>query len=182
MHLPALRQRPADILPLAEHFIALYAPPATGIHLSTEAQGKMLGYLWPGNVRELQNVIQRALILCVGNEIGQNDLQFEEAVEPVESPLVNLVADAEPSETALEDNLKDAEQQLIIEALQQESGRRKEAAERLGISPRTLRYKLAKTARRWNCASRSNQGLNILECSWGQCEYGVKGPVSGMRN
>ncbi len=140
MHLPPLQQRPADILPLADHFIALYAPAGSGICLSPQAQQKMLDYPWPGNVRELQNVIQRALILCVGDEICPTDLHFEENVDAPAT--VNNVC--EVSKTALENNLKDTEQQLILEALQAEQGRRKEAAERLGISPRTLRYKLAR--------------------------------------
>lgn len=139
LHLPPLRQRPADILPLARHFIAHYAPSGSGVALSPTAQQKLRDYPWPGNARELANVIQRALILCVGDEIRAADLQFEVSVEPA------AMADTSAqSATALENNLKDTEQQLILDALRAEQGRRKEAAERLGISPRTLRYKLAR--------------------------------------
>ena len=93
---------------------------------------------WPGNVRELDNVIQRALILKQGNEIQPQDIMLEQASAEI------------GVEAALEDNgllqsdLRDREAEVILETLRQFKGSRKKTAEKLGISARTLRYKLAK--------------------------------------
>ncbi len=113
--------------------------------LSAEAQACLVGYPWPGNVRELDNAIQRALILQQGGLIQPQD--FCLAMGSGAAPLPTLaaapvVAEAE-SAGALGDDLRRREFQMIIDTLRAERGRRKEAAERLGISPRTLRYKLA---------------------------------------
>lgn len=137
LHIPPLRERPADILPLAElavaaHFGAAGAAPA----LAECAAEKLLAHNWPGNVRELQNVMQRSLIMLSGNALTGADLVFED--EPAYS-------DAEQVEGgALQDDLKAREFQIIIDALREDRGNRKKTAAKLGISPRTLRYKLAK--------------------------------------
>ncbi len=139
LHLPPLRERRADIVPLARVLLAQLARkmgrPAP--RLAATAEQALLGYDWPGNVREMDNLLQRALILQDGQEIQPADLLFETA-QPASPP-----APAAPEDEAdLNDGLKQHEHQLIMDALRQ--GSRQAAAERLGISPRTLRYKLAR--------------------------------------
>ena len=114
-----------------------------------------MSHSWPGNVRELDNAIQRALILQQGGLIQPQDLCLlapigSAPIAPVQ-PLLAVVASSTPAPIdmstaeagALGDDLRRHEFQMIIDTLRAERGRRKEAAERLGISPRTLRYKLA---------------------------------------
>lgn len=152
-----LRERPADIVPLAERLLAKYVkkmnhPP---IRLSPQAQMSLMSHSWPGNVRELDNAIQRALILQQGGLIQPQDLcllaPIGSAVSVPQQPLLAVVPSTAPAAVemptveagALGDDLRRHEFQMIIDTLRAERGRRKEAAERLGISPRTLRYKLA---------------------------------------
>ncbi|MCF5019727.1 response regulator [Pseudomonas lactis] len=142
-----LRERPADIIPLAERLLNNHVKKMkhAQARLSPEAQACLVSYPWPGNVRELDNAIQRALILQQGGLIQPQD--FCLAMGKGAAPLPSLapapvVAEAE-SAGALGDDLRRREFQMIIDTLRAERGRRKEAAERLGISPRTLRYKLA---------------------------------------
>ena len=143
---PALHQRPADILPLARHLISKHSK---ALNLSSTpkmddaATRRLLTYRWPGNVRELDNVIQRALILSVNDDIGANDIILDSAdvnltyAEP-------LSADKVVEVEGLGDELKAQEHVIILETLNQCNGSRKMVAEKLGISARTLRYKMAK--------------------------------------
>ena len=149
LQLPPLRERPFDIVPIARSFVERYAPAGSGMQFAVQTEQKLTQHRWPGNVRELENVIQRALILCVGNVIHPQDLHFEcPAQGPISQPAPTeslVVAAVEPeTDEQLGNQMKNREQALIIEALQAENGCRKDAAARLGISPRTLRYKLAK--------------------------------------
>ncbi|MEE1895152.1 sigma-54 dependent transcriptional regulator [Pseudomonas otitidis] len=157
----ALRERPVDILPLAERLLAKHVRKMNHapVSLSREARDALLRHPWPGNVRELDNAIQRALILQQGGIVQPHDLCLDapigmsvgsltpqpilssvpvSAASPVATPPVAIDA-----ASALGEDLRRHEFQMIIETLRLERGRRKEAAERLGISPRTLRYKLA---------------------------------------
>ena len=149
-----LRERSEDIPPLAERLLQHHCrkmgrQPAT---LDATAISSLCQHTWPGNVRELDNVIQRALILQPGNRITAADLHLGSAAIPLSSagipaPLPEVPSrDAEESsaEGLLGKDLKQHEYQLIVEALRATSGSRKLAAEKLGISPRTLRYKLAR--------------------------------------
>ncbi|MES9936768.1 MAG: helix-turn-helix domain-containing protein, partial [Sedimenticola sp.] len=140
LHLPPLRERTRDILPLANFMLRrqcvlqnIAAP-----RLSTVAQQRLLSHTWPGNVRELDNVVQRALILCSGEEIGPDDLSFEVEQMKVES------RPEEPGKGRLNEDLRSVEEQMILDALRDANGSRKHVAERLGISQRTLRYKIAR--------------------------------------
>jgi len=147
LHLAPLRERHADILPLAHRLIQRYCPEGRGIpHLSREAQQALLQHAWPGNVRELDNIIQRALILLAGNQIELSDLCFEADMSMEMQPDApgNVVfTPSRVDEDDLGGGLKSREFELILNALR-DNGSRKAAAERLGISPRTLRYKLAR--------------------------------------
>ena len=143
-----LRERPADIVPLAERLLSKHVNKMkhAQARLSAEAQACLISYPWPGNVRELDNAIQRALILQQGGLIQPQD--FCLAVGAGSAPMPSLAPapqESAPAEAAggLGDDLRRREFQMIIDTLRAERGRRKEAAERLGISPRTLRYKLA---------------------------------------
>lgn len=153
-----LRERPADIVPLAERLLAKYVKKMNHapIRLSAQAQQSLVSHAWPGNVRELDNAIQRALILQQGGLIQPHDLcllaPIGAALSSVpQQPLLAVVPNAAAAAVempsaeagALGDDLRRHEFQMIIDTLRAERGRRKEAAERLGISPRTLRYKLA---------------------------------------
>ena len=146
LHLAPLRERPSDILPIAERLIERHCPPGVAVpSLCPSAERSLLGYAWPGNVRELENVLQRAIILMTGDCIEAGDLHFELGGPGVGATPSAAEANAkEEGAERLEADLRNHEQSLILEALAAGNGSRKVAAERLGISPRTLRYKLAR--------------------------------------
>jgi two-component system response regulator FlrC len=135
--LSPLRDRRDDILPLATHLLQLRARIGQRIPaLSADVAHLLLMYGWPGNVRELDNLLQRALVLNEGNVIEAEHILFEKQpahleVSRGESPMLAQTRER-------------AERDLILEALRAANGSRREVAERLGISPRTLRYKLAR--------------------------------------
>ena len=162
-----LAKRRGDILPLAEHLLMRHAlDQSQGVPELTEAaKDLLLSYSWPGNVRELDNVMQRALILCDGETVGKSSLiledgQFEHICDNQTDSLPisgsenivtnNSIIDDIKNETSEDDvavlgkGLKEQEQKIILEALQSCRGKRKDVAELLGISPRTLRYKIAR--------------------------------------
>ena len=142
-----LRERTADILPLAQRMLARHISKMkhTTVRFSPQAKATLTGYPWPGNVRELDNALQRALILQQGGLIEAADFCLSGPVACAPLPVLAeaLPVDAGDSAGALGEDLRRREFQMIIDTLRNERGRRKEAAERLGISPRTLRYKLA---------------------------------------
>jgi two-component system, response regulator FlrC len=138
IRIPPLRERPGDILPLAERLIERHGRGRQELpKLSSEAAARLREHRWPGNVRELDNVMQRALILQQGDSIEVDDLQIETA-EPASA------LQADETSPLLASSLRVSEGELILDALKAENGQRKAAALRLGISPRTLRYKLAR--------------------------------------
>jgi two-component system response regulator FlrC len=165
--LAPLRQRRDDILPLAMQLLGLRSRVGEPIPaLSADAAQLLLTYAWPGNVRELDNLLQRALILVNGPVIGREHIQFEPAPDvplnapppapavaapapelssalPVE-PFAVREAAAEDARGSLADSLGQTERNVLLDALRDGSCTRREIAERLGISPRTLRYKLAR--------------------------------------
>lgn len=140
IHIPALRERVCDIVPMAERFLNKNSNGE--IYLSSLAQQKLVSHRWAGNVRELDNVMQRALILRTGNEIDADCIQIT-----TDGAFENNAASAavlNTDDSVLNNDLKGREQQLILEALRVGKGSRKYAADKLGISARTLRYKLAR--------------------------------------
>ena len=143
--LPKLCDRPADILPLARQFIQRHMQGDRYPNLSGKAERRLLSHAWPGNVRELENVIQRALILREGHVIEANDICLDAPTAPDLAGAAQHPAIAVNSTgSVLEDGLRSKEWELIVEALEAGNGSRKAAAARLGISPRTLRYKVAR--------------------------------------
>lgn len=139
LHIPALRERPADIVPLAQYFLRRMADGMRrhGMVLSDEAEARLTLYDWPGNIRELENVIQRAMILAPGSVIEVDHLLLPKRAE-------NFAAPSEPAhrEAPPRQDMKSLERSHILETLATVNGSRKLAAQRLGMSERTLRYKL----------------------------------------
>ncbi|MEM7364936.1 MAG: sigma-54 dependent transcriptional regulator, partial [Pseudomonadota bacterium] len=136
LHLPPLRERIADIVPLTQHFLGTLGEPPIP-ELDASAIESLLSHTWPGNVRELENVVQRALIMRRGASITEEDLQYDPSDDVTEA------VEATPSGN-LEQDLRQREQRLIVDAIQAANGNRQNAARRLGISPRTLRHKVAR--------------------------------------
>jgi two-component system response regulator FlrC len=133
-----LRERRDDILPLASHLLQVRVRPGARIPaLSADAAHLLLTYPWPGNVRELDNLLQRALVLVEGSVIEARHILFEKQ----SADLDVSYGSAAP---ALHQKMERAERDVILEALRAANGSRREVAEKLGISPRTLRYKLAR--------------------------------------
>ncbi len=136
LEIPPLRARPADIAPLARHLLAGIAE-RTGerAEISTRALAALIAHRWPGNVRELENTLQRALILTGGDTIEPAHLSLTPA-----PPIAALAAQIAPADAPA--SMKDIERSHILETLAAVGGSRKRAVELLGISERTLRYKL----------------------------------------
>ncbi|WP_434724738.1 sigma-54-dependent transcriptional regulator [Mesorhizobium sp. RIZ17] len=137
IHLPALRERLADIVPLAEHFLRSAGMPSK--RLTPQAAVRLLAHSWPGNVRELKNAIERAVVLSRGEVIDAADFDF--------------LGELPPSDSAAEDDwmagdlpgaVARLEARMITRALQETCGNRTEAARRLGIHRQLLYTKAEK--------------------------------------
>jgi len=148
LRLAPLRERRGDVLPLARR--ALQACARSGhpeLGFDADAERKLLTYDWPGNARELTNIVQRAGWLAPGGQITAAALDIgggsghTPANASADLGVQPLVAEA-PRDAGLDQDLKERERDLIIATLRVTAGSRKLAAERLGISPRTLRHKL----------------------------------------
>ena len=131
LHVPDLKDRPDDILPLAKHFLARFCH-GSAPTLTEGAEQVLLAHPWTGNVRELENLIQRSTILSNGTTIDTEDLGL------VQNSIAPLI---EPN---LDNVVKAHERERILDVLSANNGNRQKTADALGISPRTLRYKLAK--------------------------------------
>jgi len=143
----ALAERPADIVPLAMHLLERHCR-STGMpqpSLSYAAQHKLMQHYWPGNVRELDNIVQRALIICDGEQISAADILLESAPNMMDSMPDTASGYASESDvSAFKSEIYEQEHRIILETMRACANSRKEVAERLGISARTLRYKLAR--------------------------------------
>ena len=149
LKLPSLRERRGDILPLARRAIQACARAnQASLILSPDAERKLLRHDWPGNARELTNIVQRAAWLAAGGQINAVDIdtgtlgEAESAAASTNAQDVAAVQEAGAQEIGLGHDLKERERELILATLRVTGGSRKLAAERLGISPRTLRHKL----------------------------------------
>jgi two-component system, response regulator FlrC len=163
LRLPALRERRGDILPLARRAMQACARPGqAALSISSDAERKLMSHDWPGNARELNNIVQRAAWLAAGGSIDAADLDTGTAaavegnrsvaaiasvggnasVAGVASTAGNTAAQPAALDSGLDRDLKDRERELILATLRVTGGNRKLTAERLGISPRTLRHKL----------------------------------------
>jgi len=138
--IPPLRERRGDILPLCELAIGRHhAGSGARPSLDDSARARLLAHAWPGNVRELDNLIQRSLIMLAGSTLRAADLVFESDAPATADAVVPVVAGR-----ALQEDVRRHEHDRILAVLEANGGRRTAAAEQLGISPRTLRYKLAR--------------------------------------
>jgi two-component system response regulator FlrC len=145
LRLPPLRERCGDILPLARRAIQACARSGqAALSLSAGAERKLLQHDWPGNARELANIVQRAAWLASGGIIHAADLDTGVAAsaEPALQAGAQAAAPLRVQEVGLDYDLKERERELILATLRVTGGSRKLTAERLGISPRTLRHKL----------------------------------------
>ncbi len=167
--IPALRERAGDIVPLARHFLARHAALLKRqVRLSPEAEALLERYNWPGNVRELENTMHRVLILTAGDTVMPETIRLclphwdgggtargamvhqpaaspaPPAAAPVPEParFAAPSAAASPADGARTSNMKDLEREHILATLRELGGSRKKTVEKLGISERTLRYKL----------------------------------------
>jgi two-component system, response regulator FlrC len=149
LKIPPLRERPADVIELAQHFIKKYSD-ANGIParpLSAEARRTLVLNRWRGNVRELENTIHRAVLLATGDEIGADGILSPDGARLDQSKTPSAVAHATMAAEAVTRALvgrtvADVERDLILETLKHCLGNRTHAANILGISIRTLRNKL----------------------------------------
>jgi two-component system response regulator HydG len=139
IHLPPLRERRDDIPALCAHFLERLGRELgkKNLRIDPEALNLLLLYEWPGNVRELENVLERAAVLCEGDEIRAGDLPFASA-EP--RGRIPLPAGIPPLREAVEE----LERHLITKALEKAGGVKEEAARLLDLKPSTLYYKLDK--------------------------------------
>lgn len=164
LRIQPLKERPGDIMPLAYQALSRHIQGGLPFSVSPEAQAMLASYPWPGNVRELENVVQRAVVLCSGRVITPAHVMFDDAglddqagytsqlesfVQSIPTALPQHLASMAPIEIRpseqpvnLEQAVMVSEQQVIMAAIQSTDSRI-EAAAKLGISPRTLRYKLA---------------------------------------
>ena len=137
--LPPLREREADIAPLAKHFAARLAQRlGRPLALSADALAWLEQQPWPGNVRELENAIERAAVLTNHEILNPADFRGE----PVPSPLSQDLGEKGEGRGTLREVVEIAERDAIAAALKATDGNRRAAAERLGVSLRTLFYKI----------------------------------------
>ncbi len=143
--MPPLRERPADIAPLAFAMLLRHAPKGERIPwISDGALAMFANYAWPGNVRELENVMRRAMLLAqAGEQIEPEHVIFDMTARAVEAPLEPSAPEAAEGPAKLSKIVKISEARAIMEALDSVGGHRANAARTLGISERTLRYRLA---------------------------------------
>ena len=153
IRIPGLRDRPADILPLAQAFLSKYSSTMglAGLQFSKAAEAALCGYSWPGNVRELENAVQRALLLCDGRAIEPEHIELDpsgmsvnpatQAGGPVHVE-VSRQNGIEIASSKQAQDIESIEREHILKVLAQVGGNRKDAVAILGLSERALRYKL----------------------------------------
>ena len=141
LRVPPLRERREDIAQLAEVMLRRLAQECgeTQARLQPDALAKLQSYRFPGNVRELENMLERAYTLCEGEEIKPSDLRLSDAPGMPENGEASLA-----QIDNLEDHLEEVERKLIMQALEETRWNRTAAAQRLGLSFRSMRYRLKK--------------------------------------
>jgi hypothetical protein len=155
LRIPPLRQRPEDILALAERFLQQQNPDAT---FSSGAMDRLLAYPWPGNIRELRNVVMQAVVRAPHSTILPQDLPSEIFDGEAES-----MAPDEPALALMDKGnggLQELKREAILKALQRTAGHQGQAAALLGISRRTLSRKLKEY--REHSAAPSGGPLGVL--------------------
>jgi two-component system NtrC family response regulator len=140
IHLPSLKERREDILPLIEHFLHKFGKEngRENIEISKEGTDSLLKYDYPGNVRELENIIERAVVLCRSDVITVNDLSLSVKGFKRENDL------PQPGRGTLVEQVEALEKKLIYDALKEMNGNQTKAGKLLGLTERNLRYKMKK--------------------------------------
>lgn len=151
LKVPSLRQRKEDIKILANHILQKLSMPfgAEPPQLKSEALKALNNYPFPGNVRELENILERAMTMCENDVIEAVDLHLnpEEQIVPREDEQeqdVNSISEFAESDESLENYLENIEKEAIINALKETNNNKTAAAKKLGMSFRSLRYRLSK--------------------------------------
>ncbi len=154
LKIPSLRERREDIPLLAQHFVEMFSKNKGGapVKLPAETARFITEYPWPGNVRELKNALEAAVVLCRDNVIRPGDLQLAGLPQHSQQPSgpqhgtasSQQPAGAQPSQPSGSLSLEESERNAILRALEQAGGVQKDAADLLGISRRTLHYKIKK--------------------------------------
>jgi DNA-binding NtrC family response regulator len=137
--LPPLRERLADIVPLAEYFLGVAAPDGVPKRLTAAAAARLIAYPWPGNVREIRNVIERANVLVRGHVIDADDLDLSQTQRPDGD---SISVPAQWLNTDLPTAVAKLERAMIVHALATCGGNRAEAARRLNINRQLLYAKM----------------------------------------
>ena len=145
LRVPPLRERKQDISQLSEIFLQRLNQPGQQVRLGAAALEKLQNYSFPGNVRELENLLERAYTLCENNIIQAQDLSLRPASQAQSESGPPAAEPAIPAQVAdLEGHLEEVERQIINQTLEQTRWNRTAAAEKLGLSLRSLRYRLKK--------------------------------------
>ena len=145
LHVPPLRERLADVLPLAEHLAEVHAQ-RNGLavpEIAPDARERLIQWDWPGNVRELENVVQRAVLLGKEGSIAAADLVFGPSQRPDSAEGRSLELEDREVAMAIANNaMADVERVAILATLECTGGNKTEAARRLGVTARTLSNKM----------------------------------------
>ncbi|MGH1471399.1 MAG: sigma-54-dependent transcriptional regulator [Cellvibrionaceae bacterium] len=145
LDLPPLRDRKDDIAVLSKHFLSRFAKELDleTADLSKEGLKALKEYPFPGNIRELENILERAYTLCDNDLIGEEDLHLPNQDQNDPTSHINSV-NKSPLHGSLDDYLEDIERDVITKALDETRWNRTAAAKKLGVSFRSLRYRLKK--------------------------------------
>ncbi|MDZ7277324.1 sigma-54 dependent transcriptional regulator [Pantoea eucrina] len=145
MHIAPLRERRADIIPLAERFIEKYQAFVSHLpRLTPCGREALMQYHWPGNVRELENIVQRGLIMCGSGDLSAACFQLQSRSSLLPAERLTQLEDEDAIDNGqIRRHGRRAESQYILELLKRHQGNRSRTAEFLGITPRALRYRLA---------------------------------------
>ncbi len=150
LQVPSLRERKGDLDMLAHHILEKLSAPIAEKPpvISTKAMNVLRGYGFPGNVRELENILERAMTMCEGNRIEAEDLQLPNGAVSSNEEVAEISYKESPdfytSNETLEDYLGNIEKEAIIKALEETNNNKTAAAKKLGMTFRSLRYRLAK--------------------------------------
>ena len=143
IHMPSLRQRPQDIEPLTQQFLKNLTSNGNSLELSSDALNALRDYSFPGNVRELENILERAATLCENNRIETTDLKLNSDRDRQDQNSNQWERPREQIDS-LDDHLEEIEKEILLDTLERSRWNKTAAAKKLGISFRSIRYRLQK--------------------------------------
>ena len=145
IHMPSLRQRPEDIEPLTQEFLKHLRSNGKAVKLSNSALDALRYYRFPGNVRELENILERAATLCENNRIEATDLKLDADRGSSQDETAVGRSERQPEQIdSLDDHLEEIEKEILLDTLERSRWNKTAAAKKLGISFRSIRYRLQK--------------------------------------